>query len=106
MTIDREDVSQFIKTSSRFLSYYGNDGQETDHMDKACAYKATQDDSVEHFCRFTRGVLYDPQGIDAKKKSTSEFKKVNASAFGFYIEYLENKKRILYVRADRSLIDV
>ena len=106
MTIEREDVTQFTKNTSRVLNYFGDDGNSSDSIDKACAYTATQDGNVSYYCRFYRGKMFSPIGIDTNKKSKAEFKKVSKEVFYFYKDFLTTRSTSSLAYAERKHIDV
>tara|TARA_Y100001938_G_scaffold140278_1_gene208252 strand:- start:1182 stop:1502 length:321 start_codon:yes stop_codon:yes gene_type:complete len=106
MTIEREDVTQFTKNTSRVLNYFGDDGNSSDSIDKACAYTATQDGNVSYYCRFYRGKMFSPIGIDTNKKSKAEFKKVSKEVFDFYKDFLTTRSTSSLAYAERKHIDV
>ena len=105
MTIEREDVTQFTKNTSRVLNYFGDDGNSSDSIDKACAYTATQDGNVSYYCRFYRGKMFSPIGIDTNKKSKAEFKKVSKEVFDFYKDFLTTRSTSSLAYAERKQED-
>ena len=106
MTIEHEDVSQFTRNPSRVLNYFGDDGNSSDSIDKACAYTVTQDERVSYYCRFYRGKMFNPIGIDTNKKLKAEFKKVSKEVFDFYKDFLTTRSTTSLAYAERKYIDV
>tara|TARA_R110002020_G_scaffold406830_2_gene616982 strand:- start:191 stop:511 length:321 start_codon:yes stop_codon:yes gene_type:complete len=106
MTIERENVSDFLKNSSRVLNYFGEDGKKSDSIDKACAYTATQNETVTHYCRFYRGKMFNPSGIDTNKRQRADFKKVSKEVFDLYQNFLTTRSGTSLAHAERKYIDV
>tara|TARA_R100000152_G_C6761439_1_gene185568 strand:+ start:213 stop:539 length:327 start_codon:yes stop_codon:yes gene_type:complete len=104
-----EDISSFLNQKSVEIVFFDYDGNiETKETKKTCAYAITTNGKENYYAKFLRGSLFDPQGIDATKINslTTEFKKVAKNTFGFYVDYLESKKRNRLTWAERSNIDV
>ena len=59
-----------------------------------------------YYCAFYRGKLFDPTGIDHRKKTDAEFRQVTKEVFDFYKHFLVTKNNTSLIHAERKLIDV
>ena len=104
-----EDVSEFTDFKQTGYIFYSTDGNViTENVERSCAYIATTEDKKSYYVKVLRGLLFDPQGIDADKlnSTASKFSKVDKDTFDYYIKYLETKQRNYLTWAERRNVDV
>jgi len=104
-----EDISEFTNAEQTSYVFYGKNGNiVTESVETSCAYIATLKEKESYYIKTLRGLLFDPQGIDAAKVNSiaAKFSKVKKETFDFYIDYLRTKEKNFYSWAERSNIDV
>ena len=104
-----EDISEFTKAEQTRYTFYDRGGNIiTEKIELSCAYIAELKDVESHYIKSLRGLLFDPQGMDANKLNAiaTKFSKVKKETFDFYIDYLKTKEKNYYAWAERSNVDV
>ena len=104
-----DDISEFINAEQTSYTFYDRDGNIIEEdVELSCAYIAKLKGVETHYIKTFRGLLFDPQGIDAGKLNSiaAKFSKVKKETFDFCIDYLKTKEKNNYSWAERSNIDV